>query len=58
MKKKAKLISVLSAFGVLTIATAFGATSPLYIAIPCVAVSAILLLKIGNNSKIKNITTW
>lgn len=41
-------------FGVLTVATAFGATSPLYIAIPCVAVSAILLLKIGNNSKIKS----
>lgn len=41
-------------FGVLTIATAFGATSPLYIAVPCVTISAILLLKIGNNSKIKS----
>ena len=41
-------------FGVLTIATAFGATSPLYIAIPCVTISAIILLKIGNNSKIKS----
>ncbi|MBQ3414380.1 MAG: metal ABC transporter permease [Clostridia bacterium] len=41
-------------FGVLTIATAFGATSPLYIAIPCVALSAIILLKIGNNGKIKS----
>ena len=41
-------------FGVLTVATAFGATSPLYIAIPCVAISAIILLKIGNNSKIKS----
>ena len=33
-------------FGVLTIATAFGATSPLYIAIPCVAVSAIILYRL------------
>ena len=41
-------------FGILTIATAFGATSPLYIAIPCVTISAIILLKLGNNSKIKS----
>ncbi len=41
-------------FGVLTVASAFGATSPLYIAVPCVTVSAIILLKIGNNSKIKS----
>ena len=41
-------------FGVLTVATAFGATSPLYIAVPCVTISAIILLKIGNNSKIKS----
>ena len=41
-------------FGVLTVATAFGISSPLYIAVPCVAISAILLLKIGNNSKIKS----
>jgi len=41
-------------FGVLTVATAVGVTSPLYIAIPVVAVSAILLLKVGNNSKIKS----
>ena len=41
-------------FGVLTVATAFGATTPLYIAIPCVAIAAIILLKIGNNSKIKS----
>ena len=41
-------------FGVLAIATAFGATSPLYIAVPCVTISAIVLLKIGNNSKIKS----
>ena len=41
-------------FGVLTVATAFGITSPLYISIPCVMISAIILLKIGNNSKIKS----
>jgi len=41
-------------FGVLTIATAIGMTSPLYIAVPCVTISAIILLKIGNNSKIKS----
>lgn len=41
-------------FGVLTVATALGATSPLYIAIPVVTISAIVLLKIGNNSKIKS----
>lgn len=41
-------------FGVLTVATGLGATSPLYIAIPCVTISAIILLKIGNNSKIKS----
>lgn len=41
-------------FGVLTTATAFGITSPLYISIPCVTISAIILLKIGNNTKIKS----
>ena len=41
-------------FGVLTVATALGATSPLYIAIPAVTISAIILLKIGSNSKIKS----
>ena len=41
-------------FGVLTIATAFVFTTPLYIAIPSVAIAAIILLKIGNNSKIKS----
>lgn len=41
-------------FGVLTIATTFGATSPLYIAIPCVTIAAIILLKIGNNRKLKS----
>ena len=41
-------------FGVLTIATAFGISSPLYIAIPCVTLASVLLLKIGNSSKIKS----
>lgn len=41
-------------FGVLTVATALGYTTPLYIAIPCVTICAILLLKMGNNSKIKS----
>lgn len=41
-------------FGILTIATAFGFTSPLYIAIPGVIVFAVILLKIGNNSRIKS----
>ena len=41
-------------FGVLTIATAFGFSTPLYIAIPCVAISAIILLKIGDSGKIKS----
>lgn len=40
-------------FGILTIATAFGVSAPLYIAIPGVVVAAILLLKIGDDSKIK-----
>ena len=41
-------------FGILTIATVLGLTSPLYIAIPGVAIFAIILLKIGSNSKIKS----
>ena len=41
-------------FGVLTVATALGYSTPLYIAIPCVTICAILLLKIGNNSRIKS----
>lgn len=41
-------------FGVLTIATALGFSTPLYIAIPCVTITAIILLKLGNNSKIKS----
>ena len=41
-------------FGILSIATAFGFTSPLYIAIPGVTIFSIILLKIGGNSKIKS----
>ena len=41
-------------FGILTVSTAFGMTSPLYIAIPGVAICAIILLKIGNNRRIKS----
>lgn len=41
-------------FGILTIAAAFGFSSPLYIAIPGVIIFAIILLKIGNSSKIKS----
>ncbi|MBQ9657963.1 MAG: metal ABC transporter permease [Clostridia bacterium] len=41
-------------FGILTIATACGFTSPLYIAIPVVTISAIILLKVGNKGKIKS----
>lgn len=41
-------------FGILTIATAFGIASPLYIAIPGVTICAIILLKIGNSKKIKS----
>ena len=41
-------------FGIVSISAAFGFTSPLYIAIPGVVISAIILLKIGNNSKIKS----
>ena len=41
-------------FGILAVSTAMGATSPLYIAIPVVAISAVILLKAGNNSKIKS----
>ena len=40
-------------FGILTIAAALGFSTPLYVAIPGVIISAILLLKIGDNSKIK-----
>ena len=41
-------------FGVLTIATAFGFSTPLYIAIPCVTITAVILLKIGDSGKIKS----
>ena len=41
-------------FGILTVATAFGFISPLYISIPCVVICAIILLKIGDSGKIKS----
>lgn len=41
-------------FGIVSISAAFGLSSPLYIAIPGVVISAIILLKIGENSKIKS----
>lgn len=41
-------------FGILTLSSVLGITSPLYIAIPAVTICAIILLKIGNNSKIKS----
>lgn len=41
-------------FGVLTLATAFGISSPLYVSIPCVMIAAIILLKVGNNRRIKS----
>ena len=41
-------------FGILTISTVLGVTSPLYIAIPGVAIFAIILLKIDNNSRVKS----
>lgn len=41
-------------FGIMTVSTALGITTPLYIAIPGVTICAIILLKIGNNKKIKS----
>ena len=41
-------------FGILTVSTVLGVTSPLYISIPGVAIFAIILLKIGSNSKLKS----
>ncbi|MBR1883824.1 MAG: metal ABC transporter permease [Clostridia bacterium] len=41
-------------FGILTISTAFGISSPLYIAVPGVMIFAVLLLKIGSSGKIKS----
>lgn len=40
-------------FGILTLAVAFG-WAPLPVTIPCIIISAIVLLKIGNNSRIKS----
>ena len=40
-------------FGILTVATSLGFTTPLYIAIPGVIIAAICLLRIGDSSKIK-----
>lgn len=39
-------------FGLLTISTALGMSSPLYISLPGVIIFAIVLMKIGSNSKI------
>ena len=41
-------------FGVITISTALGMTSPLYISLPIVMITSIILLKIGNNKTIKS----
>ena len=41
-------------FGIITVATALGISSPLYISIPIVMITAIILLKIGNNKTIKS----
>lgn len=41
-------------YGIISVAAAFGFTSPLYIAIPGVIIAAVILLKIGNNKKIKS----
>ena len=41
-------------FGVTTVAVGLGITSPLPISIPIVMIVAIILLRIGNNSKIKS----
>lgn len=38
----------------MTVSSALGITTPLYIALPGVTICAIILLKIGNNSKVKN----
>ena len=40
-------------FGILSVTAALGLSTPLYIAIPGVVIAAIVLLKIGENSKIK-----
>ena len=41
-------------FGIMTVCAAFGYATPLYIAIPGVTICAIILLKIGNERKIKS----
>ena len=41
-------------FGVLTVSTAIGVSMPLYLAIFCVAFSAVALLKLDSNSKLKS----
>lgn len=41
-------------FGIITIATALGMTSPLWISIPVVMITAIILLKIGNSRTVKS----
>ena len=41
-------------FGIMTVCAAFGYATPLYIALPGVAICAIVLLKIGNEKKIKS----
>ncbi len=40
-------------YAILSVSTALGFTTPLYISIPGVIIAAILLLKVGNNKKIK-----
>ena len=40
-------------FAIITVSTVIGFTSPLYISIPGVILTAILLLKVGNSKKIK-----
>ena len=41
-------------FGILTVATALGFSSPLYISIPGVVITAVVLLKVGNSKKMKS----
>ena len=41
-------------FGIMTVSSALGLTTPLYIAIPGVVICAIILLKIGDNKRIKS----
>ena len=40
-------------FGILTVATALGFSAPLYLSIPGVVITAIVLLKVGNSKKMK-----